>query len=144
MRRLVNRGVQNPLTIRAASAIIGGILRNRRAHAGAIRGWIEAKVRFQPDPYGMELLREVPEMLEDIARWGAAQVDCDDAAILSAALGKAVGLRPRFVVLGFEGPGGPYRHVYTELFDGVGWTEIDVTRPAGGAGVPSRVARMDV
>lgn len=142
MRRLVNRGVQNPLTIRAASVIIGGVLRNRQAHAGAIRAWIDVKVRFQPDPYGMELLREVPEMLEDMARWGAAQVDCDDVAVLSAALGKAVGLRPRFVVLGFEGPVGWYRHVYTELSDGVAWTEIDVRRPPGGA-VPTRITRMD-
>ncbi|MEE8177710.1 MAG: hypothetical protein V3T65_06925 [Acidobacteriota bacterium] len=89
-------------------------------------------------------MREVPEMLEDMQRWGAAQVDCDDAAVLSAALGKAVGLKPRFVVLGFEGPTGPYRHVYTELFDGVAWTEMDVTRPGGIGAVPTRVTRMDV
>ena len=143
MRGAVNRGVRHPLTMRLASLIVSGVLHSRPAQAAAIRGWLDINVAFQPDPYGIEAIREVPEMLDDISALGVAQVDCDDAAILGAALGKAVGLKPRFTVLGFAGRGAPFRHVFAELDTGEGWQELDVTRPPSPL-PPSRIYHMAV
>jgi transglutaminase-like putative cysteine protease len=128
MRKLVDKGVRNPLTVRLASAIVEGAHGHRASQAMAIRGWLDLRTVYQDDPYGIELLRSVPEMLADIRQRGAAALDCDDVAILGAALGKAVGLRPRFVLFGFE-PSGPYRHIFTELATPEGWVDLDITRP---------------
>lgn len=84
--------------------------------------------RFVRDPTGIELLHRPERLLDQIAAGGYAIGDCDDAAILGAALGKAVGFSARFVVLGFFGPRGPFSHVYTELWTGTGWRELDITR----------------
>lgn len=100
---------------------------------------------FQPDPWGLETIREVPEMLQDVAVRGALQADCDDVAVLAAALGKAVGMKSRLVVFGFEGPRGPFAHVFTELYVGGGrWADMDVTRPPGGFMPPARASFLEV
>jgi transglutaminase-like putative cysteine protease len=86
------------------------------------------RFRFVPDPKGVELLKSPGVMLNEWRLQGFAKGDCDDAAILSASIALAMGLRVRWVVLGFT-PGGPYRHVYAEACDGRGWVDFDVTRP---------------
>lgn len=69
-------------------------------------------------------------MLQKIFKEGAANGDCDDVAILGAALGMAVGLPASFVLVGFD-RNEPFQHVYTELYTGLqGWAEMDVTAPA--------------
>lgn len=68
-------------------------------------------------------------MLNEWRLWGYATGDCDDAAILSAALALAMGLPVRWVLLGFS-PGGAYRHVYAEACQGGRWVDFDVTKPA--------------
>lgn len=128
MRRLANRGVRHPLTVGLAGRIVEGAGGNRRAQARSLRSWLASTIEFQADPYRVELLRTVPEMLTEIRSRGFGAYDCDDVAILGAALGKAAGLPARFAVLGFLHPSFPYRHVYTEL-DGDGWVELDITRP---------------
>jgi transglutaminase-like putative cysteine protease len=143
MRRLVNAAQRDPLTVQVASGIVGGALRSTALMAAAIRSWLAAHWRFQADPVDVELLRTVPEMLRDVAARGVVQADCDDAAVLSAALGKAVGMRARFVVLAFGGPRAPYSHVYTELLTPTGWQNVDVTRPPSPA-PPSRYAMVEV
>jgi hypothetical protein len=81
------------------------------------------------DPSGVELLHDPVLLLEDIRERGQARGDCDDVAVLGAALGGAMGLSARFVVVGFRGPNEPFEHVWTELYDGTTWRELDVTRP---------------
>jgi len=79
---------------------------------------------------------------------GVAQVDCDDVAMLGAALGKAVGLRARFVAVAFGPRGAPYRHVWAELGPRTNnvWLDMDTTRPAQGLPMHliSRVMTKDV
>lgn len=67
-------------------------------------------------------------MLEEARELGHASGDCDDAAILGAALALEMGLRARFIVLGFQ-PWGPYAHVYAEVSEGGPWVDLDVTAP---------------
>lgn len=145
MRSLANQGAYHPLTVSLGSLIVEGVGDNRPLQAAAIRSWLQSSIRFHRDPFGVELIREVPEMLALVRARGLALLDCDDVSILGAALGKAIGLPARFVVLGFgNGLGAaPYRHVYTELFDGARWREMDITRPSNLPPV-SRVARRYV
>lgn len=131
MRAAVREGIVDPLTDRTVSHILSGVLyRTPSTQVAAIRGWVEQHSLFQRDPHGAELIRRVREQLTDIATRGAVQGDCDDAAVLAAALGKAAGFPARFVTLGFFRPGDHYRHIYAELWDGMGWREMDVFRPA--------------
>lgn len=130
MRRFVRRGVTYPLTVDLAALIIEGAGGYQPAQARALRSWLLHNVRFQADPNGPELLRSVPEMLEMIQLRGWALIDCDDISVLGAALGKAVGFPARFTLLGFNHPGSPYQHIFTELWDGQRWVDLDVTRPA--------------
>lgn len=111
--------------------------------AAAIRSWVGVHFRFQADPVDVELLRSVPEMLRNVQAQGVVQADCDDAAVLAAALGKAVGMRARFVVLAFGGGRAPWSHVYAQLLTSTGWQDMDVTRPPTPA-PPSRYAMQEV
>ena len=145
MRRLVDQGLRNPLTVGLASDIVAGVPGDPWAQAAALRDWLDRVVVFQPDPRGYETLRTVPEMLAAARTRGSMQVDCDDVAILAAALGKAVGMRARFVVLGFGGRWAPYAHVFAQLGTGPdGWAEMDVTRPAAALLPPSRISFLEV
>ena len=133
MRSLARTGSWHPQTRAVATGIVrpaGG--RDGTVQAGMIRTWLADKVQFLRDPSGTELLHGVPLQLTTIARNGGVDVDCDDAAILAAALGKAVGLKARFRVVGFNSPRAPFRHVYTELRSPQGgpWVDQDVTRQA--------------
>lgn len=129
MRRLVLRAVASPVvreTVRAL--LLGTPTRNASAQVFAIRQWLSDHVIFLRDPDGVELLHAPDWMLHQIHTRGRLMVDCDDVAILAATLAKAAGLPARFVVLGFI-PGRGYQHVFTEVFDGRSWVDLDVTRP---------------
>lgn len=87
------------------------------------------RFRFVPDPRGVELLKSPHVMLNEWRLSGEATGDCDDAAILSASVALAMGLRVRWILLAFT-PSGPYKHVYAEAWDRGRWVDFDVTRPA--------------
>lgn len=86
------------------------------------------RFQFVPDPRGVELLKSPHVMLNEYRLGGYATGDCDDAAILSASIALAMGLRVRWVLLGFT-PTGPYRHVFAEAREAGRWVDFDVTRP---------------
>lgn len=138
MRAMVYREYMSPLVRLTAVNIVAGISgKDEVEQAQAIRDWIETHTEFIRDPDGGEMLHGPIWQLRHIRQYGVVRVDCDDVAILSAALGKAIGLRARFVVLALGSRA--YRHVFTELSPrGVtgtsgasgGWVDMDVTRDA--------------
>lgn len=127
MRALVRSSLHRTLLTQRAASIVAGSVGELEA-ANRIREYLEERVAFVPDPLGVELLKSPVYMLREIDADGRATGDCDDVAILGAALGLAVGLPARFVLLAFT-PGAPYEHVYTELQTEGGWLELDTTRP---------------
>lgn len=130
MAALVNQSLADAVVRDTAQQIVRGQLdRNTYGQALAIRSFLESSVQFIPDPRGLEILTAPRVQLADIAQRGVTLGDCDNAAVLGAALGKAVGLRAQFVVLGFVSPDAPYAHVYARLQTGAGWVELDTTRP---------------
>lgn len=112
-----------PLLVEVADRIIG----TTGNPLARIRAFLSERVRFTHDPAGVELLKAPAYQLASIRSRGSTAGDCDDVAILGAALGLAAGYPARFVVLRFE-PEGPYEHVYAELRGPHGWFELDTTR----------------
>lgn len=128
MRRLARRDSRDPSVVDTARTVAGGA-RGLRG-AALLRSWLAAHVRYADDPPGVELVQAPRVQLARIRATGRTAGDCDDVAVLAAALGMALGYRARYVVVSF-GPW-PYEHVWTELrAPGAGWLELDTTRPAG-------------
>lgn len=127
MRRLVRDSLGSPLLAATARNIVSRSKSSTEA-AERIRTYLESAVRFAHDPRGVELLKPPDMMLDEIEQLGEAVGDCDDVAVLGAALGRASGLPARFVLLAFT-RGAPFEHVYTELLTDGGWLDLDTTRP---------------
>lgn len=133
-----------PLLRAAAAPILGvGTVRDQ---VGALRRWLLRAIRFQHDPDGIELLKAPAYQLASIEDASDGRGDCDEIAMLGAALAIAGGMKARFVVLRFD-PQGPYEHVYTEVQTPAGWAELDTSKelqrlPASFA--PAAVATFDV
>lgn len=128
MRRIAKRGAAQPLLRESAASIVGDAGSSFEA-ASAIRRFLERRTEFVFDPVGVELIRSPVYMLRAIQARGTAVGDCDDVAVLGAALGLAAGIPARFVLLGFT-EAEPFEHVYTELLSDGGAVELDTTRPA--------------
>jgi len=109
----------------------------------ALREWIRLVVPFVRDPLTAEALTDPVAMIARIEQHGRAPGDCDDVAMLAAAMALAVGFRTRLAVVGFRNTaplplaGGidtldPFLHIWCEVAPPTGtlvWTELDTTRP---------------
>lgn len=133
MARLAVEGSIAPLVRQVASRLVLGVS-DGTLQARILRDWVSERTMFLPDPAGAEALHHPAWLLGQIGRVGIVQVDCDDVALLAAAMGASIGLRARFVVVGFSSPNAPFRHVWTELADSRApvWVAVDPTRPMQG------------
>jgi len=138
MKLLVDRAILNPGFRAYAIRVASQHGRNGITQAYGIRQWLTERVSFIRDPDQLELLQSPVEVLTQIVQVGQMAMDCDDVAMLGAALGRAVGLRARFVVTAFQGPQKPFAHVWTELSDNrqQEWVELDITRTAQALNIP--------
>jgi hypothetical protein len=135
MRALARRDALTPDVRLAASAAVRGVPFDRgNVHAGILGRWIEARVYFLADPLYAEALHAPAWQIREILTRGVIGVDCDDVAMLAAAMGLSIGLRARFVLVGFNLPNAPFRHIWTELaaVQNPHWVAIDPTRPQQG------------
>lgn len=148
MRELIADAQGSPLVRRVGEALAGGPDTVAR-RALALRAWMDRHFVFVPDPTTHELLVTPLEQLRQITDKGAAFGDCDDAAVLAGALGRAGGLPMQIVLYGFGAPRGvwprvPLSHVFMEVPVMNGAIDLDVTRPAQVLTRPSRVVRVGV
>lgn len=90
-----------------------------------IRTWVRRHMRFINEP--VEILHGPVWMIRTIVNQGRVWGDCDDAAMLAATIGNALGLPARFVAI--RPTGAPeFVHVFTELDSGRGaWLCCDPT-----------------
>ena len=143
MAKIVNDSIHLPIVRDHAIRITKGMDgRNRTAQASAIRSWILRNMVFIRDPEQVEMIHTPENMLMQYQEKGAIYGDCDDMAVLAASLGKSIGIKARFVVLGFNGKNSPFSHVYTlldcgnEMYlavdsnSGYPWLKSSVTRKA--------------
>src|SRR6266704_712714 len=148
MRAVVNKSLVDPIVIETARHIVeqaGCLGRNEVCKYQALRQWMEEHLAFLPDPYGVELLATPRYLLDKIGTMGYVSGDCDDAAILGAALGKAVGMKAKFRAYGFLRRGAPFKHVTTHLLVAGRWADLDTTRSQRfNPPAPSRVHELVV
>jgi transglutaminase-like putative cysteine protease len=107
-----------------------------------LRAWLQSRFRFVRDPYGVELVYSPERQVDMFRRQGYIEGDCDDAAVLAAALAQALGFRVRFKLLSFFNLETP-SHIYTEALGPYGWVEFDVTRPPRRP-IPTAVKDVDL
>jgi hypothetical protein len=154
MARLVNGrgGVDNPSVVFVARSLVADTPRSDSERAAVIRDFLQRIWKFVDDPPDRELLRDPENMMHEYDATGAVMGDCDEAAILGAALGKAAGLDATFTVLGWDDasssmPGQPprYSHVFASLLtrDGAP-VDLDVTKPAGPVPAATRELTVSV
>lgn len=106
-----------------------------------LRRWLQVAVQFVRDPVTAEALTDPVAMIQRIEDGGRAPGDCDDVAMLAAAMALSVGFRARLVAVGFKHTApltgaldgkDPFLHIWTEVAPPTGtlvWTEMDTTRP---------------
>jgi hypothetical protein len=131
MKSLARSGAAHPLVRATAAALVRDASADGVLHAKLIRSFLDDHILFLRDLSTAEALYHPVDLLREIQQKGMAQCDCEDVAMLAAALGMSIGLRARFTVLAFR-PGGPFQHVYCDLSDGAGrvWIDDDITRPS--------------
>jgi transglutaminase-like putative cysteine protease len=131
MARLASQGAVTPAVRDVAASLVQGTGRDPQLHCRLVSDWVEQHVEFLPDPSVAEALVPPGVAVGIIAARGVLQADCDDVAMLAAALGLSIGLRARFVVVAFGSPSAPFAHVWTDLSapDGASWLTVDPTRP---------------
>lgn len=94
----------------------------------AIYDWVVNNIRYTQDVREVETLQTPDWTLK------MRQGDCDDHAILLAALLQSVGHPVRFVAVKCEGAGPYYVHVFTQTKIGNSWLALDTTMPDEGIG----------
>lgn len=132
MRVLVLDGKRQP-TVRAAAlkAIAGTPEKDFTAEAGALWSWVRQNIRYVRDHTGDEQLHFAELILDQ----GAG--DCDDAALLLAAMMESVGIDTGFVAVAFEP--WEFSHVLIEAnLDGE-WVAFDPTENYGPGWFPPDV-----
>ena len=98
--------------------------------ASRIFYFVRDKIRYVKDPSGLEMLH-TPAILLQIKAG-----DCDDKAILAAALLLSIGHRVRFVAIGLAP--GQFSHVWLQDFLNGKWVDLETTEPVEfGQSVPT-------
>lgn len=147
MRDLVRESLFRPqVRDLALNIVCQSRARDYSGQALAIREWIEEHFMFVRDPNGIELLRSPADMVRALQTRPMIQGDCDDAAVLTAALGRSVGMRAKLTAVAFIDERTPFTHVYSWLWTHEGWRDMDVTRTEAGTTNygPKRIMTQEV
>ncbi len=94
-------------------------LRNTQQVAEALYRWITHNINYVRDPWNIERIQSPDVTLKQKAG------DCDDHAILSAALLQTLGIQTGFRILSRTGRN--YDHIYTVFRSPDGWKSFDTT-----------------
>lgn len=87
--------------------------------AAALQRYVQQKIRYTRDINNVETV----QFPEQTLQMGTG--DCDDMAVLLAALAESVGFPTRFAAIGLSGGG--FEHVLTQLMiPGQGWVSAEV------------------
>jgi len=148
MRRLVRDALTRRDVLETARAIVRDVPERREIQqARTIRLWSAARFSFVKDPVGVEFLQSPSAQLAQIRRQLKIQGDCDDAAMLTAALCMNVGIPCRFYAAARPGDS-VFRHVYAVAYplDRTSGrrvaVELDITRPIEIPALPAAGRRL--
>jgi hypothetical protein len=86
--------------------------------ARAIGEFVKKHVRYVKDPVGTESLQAPDMMIRMMKDAGYTMGDCDDMALLTAAMLMSVGIRPRFRAVRYRGDeNGNFNHIYVVVYE---------------------------
>lgn len=108
-----------------------------------ILAFLRDRLRFVPDPVGVEAIATPSFHLLAIGKDGVSAGDCDDAATLAGALARAVGAPVRLALASFR-PDGRYHHTWAEGLANGAWIQIDPFRSERTAARPTRLSYVGV
>lgn len=98
----------------------------------SIQLWVQENIRYVQDPPDLELVQTPQKTIE----YGAG--DCDDQAVLVAALLTSVGHPCQFLAVGFQG--GPLAHVLTRTKIGANWVAVETIKPVALGFLPPNIS----
>jgi transglutaminase-like putative cysteine protease len=138
MVAFARQGEADPRLRALAERITSGIFsHDYLSEYAAILNWVRSNIRYSRDPRTIEQVKQPHAVLQ--TKTG----DCDDLAVLIAALVGQMGGQVRFVAGGFSRPGGHRKlsHVWAEAFDpGTrAWVVLD---PVPGRKVHNMLGRL--
>lgn len=84
----------------------------------ALNYWVYQNIRYIPDPTNVELVKDPERLIQ------TGSGDCDDIAVLCAALLLAVGKTPAFMLVAFGNSPLP-SHVFALVKTPSGWVPLD-------------------
>lgn len=122
MRRVAHQRKGHPTVRRLALAILeqsGLPSHYHLSEAKAIGAFVQSRVRYVKDGYGVEQLHDPLLMIDQIER-GIAQGDCDDMTLLAATLMMSVGIVPMFRCVRYRARFGHYNHIYLVVYESDG------------------------
>lgn len=136
MVRLAREYRRHPTIRQLAVELTGNqASRDRPGNVRALWLFVRAFIKFMPDVRNVETLHTPIRLLKNRAG------DCDDQALLLAALLESIGQGTRFVAMGFEA--GRFSHVLTETWLGGQWVPLETTvERSFGWNPPGQVERM--
>jgi len=114
-----------PVRTLAQQLVHGCAENDRRCEAATLQAWVRDNIRYVRDIRDVETVQFPEQTLQ------LKSGDCDDKALLLAALLESIGFQTRFCAVGVGG--GDYSHVLTQvLIPGAGWMSAEVI-PIDGA-----------
>ncbi len=123
MAALTQDAQLHPIT-RSTAVRILGLARNPTQYAQRVRTWVKSRMTLVDE--AVEMIARPEWMLEQVGRTRLVG-DCDDAAVLAAALVMALGIPVRFVAIATPEHPDEFMHVYPEAYAGGEWTPFDPT-----------------
>ena len=123
MHLLIVNSVQNETFRQFAIQISVG----RQDKVVAVYNWVKTNVHYIPDPENVEWFTSPAKMVEKYRQGYILAGDCDDHALLNAALLKVLGYQARVALVAFEG--NDITHAYAEVYSPTlqRWIAVDTT-----------------
>ncbi len=138
MVKLARDGAKDPIVIQTAHALVANLPQyDRLGEIKALHAFVRDAIRYTNDPLDVELLRTPRAMLE------MKSGDCDDKAILLAALLRAIGRPSRFVALAMN-KSDLYSHVLVQTPWNKGWLNLETIMPVEAGWSPPGATKIMV
>jgi transglutaminase-like putative cysteine protease len=127
MRQLARNGKVDPVVIKTARLIVrNSPEKDYETEAEAIYNYVRRNVRYTRDPQAVELVQSPRVTLRE------GHGDCDDIAILIAALAEAVGMQAAFLAVKADRRvPNEFSHVLAIIHTQEGWRGADTTVAEG-------------
>lgn len=139
IRGCFRKSLLDPKVLRFAEEAVG---RGTRAEqARTLFDFLRDRVRYVPDPVGVEMTKSPGVLVEEILSRGYATGDCDDHACLAYSLLKLVGIPAKLRVIWLGKPAPQHIYVVATIDDKD--VAFDTTRALGFATEPRYTRKED-